>query len=436
MTDSMKRGDTTLGATRVQVHPVGAFPPSRRRFPWRGVALFLVAGAGGAGGVLLWQSRNALPPVLVVTTTAPTLQEKEKLIELETVAARQREKIAVAKAKLQEILDDGEKTLGLLPLFDTEASAWDTNVASLLADDRGRYLAADETYITAFKTLWNQKRPSNSDRDAVRRRVETLLEPVRIALASENAAYAPSEDFLSKLQHERKAVQTLIAAYHEPRMQIEGLVAQASKAKTPAAMTLQDAIRDLDARQAGEQASKIAAAKEAERKKADDAVAAAKAAQVAQEAKDQVARTEAERDAAQKRAEIEKQSLRDTVEREQKNKLAASDEVGRLLRPFLAEGYWQPAKRPEEWLQKGPVSFSGLQTIGALEDTPRGLQQLLTAGTKPPNSAPPPDKVRPRWGYPYHLRSLSPAQIEELKTAQRFLRELGPTMVELKMLSP
>lgn len=435
MNESGERNDTPLSTRRVEVYPVGGFATRRRKFPWRGVALFLVAGALGAGGVMLWQSRNALPSS-ITTSDSQSILKKEKQIEDETTAARQREKIAVAQAKLQQVLDEGEKTLGLLSVFDAELAAWDTNVKALLTDDRGRFLAADETYVIAFKTLFNSRRPNKSDGAAVGRRVETLMEPIRVARSSENAAYTPSEDALSKFQQERKAIEALIAAYHEPRMQVEGLLAQATKTKTPAASTLEDAIRDLDARQAEEQARKIAAAKETERKKADDALAAAKAGQVAQEAKDQVARIDAEKEAARKRAEIEEKKLREAVEREQRAKLAQNDEVKRLLAPFISPGLWQPNKKPGQSVDMAPVSYSGLQMMGALEPTGDGLQRLLTAATKPPETRSSHDKIRPRWGYPIKVKVLTPDQLEEIKKAQQYLRELGPTMVELKMLSP
>jgi hypothetical protein len=45
------------------------------------------------------------------------------------------------------------------------------------------------------------------------------------------------------------------------------------------------------------------------------------------------------------------------------------------------------------------------------------------------------DKVRPRWPWNPELRHLKPEELERLKLAQKHLRDLGPTLVELGKLS-
>jgi hypothetical protein len=104
-------------------------------------------------------------------------------------------------------------------------------------------------------------------------------------------------------------------------------------------------------------------------------------------------------------------------------------EVQRLLAPFLAEGYTQPNV---EGLQpdKLPISYSKLVSCNALQPDRTGLIRLLTVATWTG------DRVRPRWGYTPFFDKLEANQLEEIKKAQQYLRDLGPTMVELKMLAP
>lgn len=46
------------------------------------------------------------------------------------------------------------------------------------------------------------------------------------------------------------------------------------------------------------------------------------------------------------------------------------------------------------------------------------------------------DKVRPRWKMQAFNYLNHPEHIEQIKEAQALLNELGPTLVELKMLEP
>jgi len=432
MHEKPERHETALEPRRVNVFPVeGNYP--RRAFPWLSVVVFLVGGAIGIGALLAWQARNtnSIAPVL----DAQAVREKEKQIEHETVIARQNEKIATSRARLEALIAEGKGALEQVALFEKELVAWETSIVPLLNDERGRFLAADEACLSAFKAIYNKRRPSQADGASLRRRIETLVSPLELALSAEGTAYTPSEDIRASIERERKAAEALIPAYHEPRTQIEGMIANASQTHTRASLTLEEAIRALDARHAAEQARKIAEAQETERKKADAAISSAKAAQVAQEAKNQVVQIEAKTVADQKRADLEAEKTIDAAERERVKKAAQSADVAKALAPFVSEGYWQPGRRPDQCTEKGPVSFSALQSSGALQDTPRGLQQLLTAGTALPNGRLQ-DKVRPRWGYPTQVARLSPAQLEALKTAQRYLRDFGPTLVELKVLAP
>ncbi|MCC7316613.1 MAG: hypothetical protein IT419_17620 [Planctomycetes bacterium] len=104
-------------------------------------------------------------------------------------------------------------------------------------------------------------------------------------------------------------------------------------------------------------------------------------------------------------------------------------EVRRLLAPFLAAGYTQP-KSADQLPDKLPISFSQLSSSGALSPDREGMRRLIIVATWKG------DKVRPRWSVPQNFNWLSPDQIEMVKKAQGLLIELGPVMVEQKLLSP
>lgn len=104
-------------------------------------------------------------------------------------------------------------------------------------------------------------------------------------------------------------------------------------------------------------------------------------------------------------------------------------EVRRLLAPFLAAGYTQP-NTPGQHPDKLPISFSQLGSCGALSPDREGMRRLIIVATWKG------DKVRPRWSVSQNFNWLSPDDIEMVKKAQSLLIELGPVMVEQKMLSP
>ena len=70
----------------------------------------------------------------------------------------------------------------------------------------------------------------------------------------------------------------------------------------------------------------------------------------------------------------------DEAERARREAEAQSDEVRRLLAPFLVHGYYQP-RNPRGTFNKGPVSLSALASAGALSDSTYGLTRLLDYGT-------------------------------------------------------
>jgi len=142
-------------------------------------------------------------------------------------------------------------------------------------------------------------------------------------------------------------------------------------------------------------------------------------------------RERSQADAARKRkdAEAEDKRLQELAEaRKIELRRKASDPaIQAKLAPFIMPGYWQLQGTS---LEKKPLSWTKLQNSGALASTDKGgsiMATIVSTST---------DKVRPRWSINPQLYTRHPDAIERIKEAQQLLTELGPVLVEMKLLEP
>jgi hypothetical protein len=77
---------------------------------------------------------------------------------------------------------------------------------------------------------------------------------------------------------------------------------------------------------------------------------------------------------------------------------------------------------------KKPISWTALKSMGALDESSRGLEVLARIGSHRALEG-------PRWSYNPSPRTWSADTQQQLKHAQDLLRRLGPTLVAEKMLS-
>jgi hypothetical protein len=436
---------TPLGTDSTQSGP--AAPPPLRKFPLMPLVVFGVIIAGGVAGLALWHRRGPDP-----IQDAQQEIGKEHQDDVAAAKTHATQRYAAARDKWQEAVDEGQKILILLAEFDQELKQWNDSVVALLTNDRGKALAGDPDHIRYFRKTFQQRRPTKADGDAIRARVSALLEPLHAALAAERNSDKPDKETWDGLETHKKAVEDMIEKYRRPRREIESLVTLAQGATKPAAITLQQAIKDRDAQDADDQARLVAAAEETARKEGDKVLAEARAAKIRQETADkkkqieeeqnlEAARAEsqrkltaASREAEEKRGVGDAARIREAAQKQVNTRLAQSAEVKALLEPLTTPGYWQPGVDASESTEKKAISLAKLRSYGALQDSPDGLQKLLTVGTKPFWNYLQ-DKVRPRWPWNPELRHLKPDELEQLKQAQEYLRKLDTTLVELGMLS-
>ncbi len=83
-------------------------------------------------------------------------------------------------------------------------------------------------------------------------------------------------------------------------------------------------------------------------------------------------------------------------------------------------------------LEKKPLSYTELQGFGALEPNFDGFQKLVSIGIDRDND-------RPRWenikGPSAFSWRRSPEKVQFVQDAQKILIDLGPVLVEMKLLS-
>ena len=110
-------------------------------------------------------------------------------------------------------------------------------------------------------------------------------------------------------------------------------------------------------------------------------------------------------------------------------KKASDPSVQAKLAPFIQKGYWQIEGYSTE---PKPLSFTTLRSMGALDNSIKGMGTLIRIAMRLD------DKVRPRWklvgGSAYFQKY--PESMEKVKEAQNLLIELGPVLVEMGKLQP
>jgi hypothetical protein len=417
--------------------------------------LVLVAGAAGAG-IMFAVLAGTGGATAQLTRKTRELQERQQRMEQEAVEAKQRERIATTKARLQAHKDEIASILRLVQDFEDELKKWKDEVVALQDNERGKNLAAGDYYTQAYRATLREPRASHSDVQSIQQQLETLAKPIDDALARDVTTYEPSQDLVALLQQARQTLLADIGAYADGRRRIDALVQQAARELPPATFTLKEAIQKLEARETDEQARAIVAREEAARKKAIEDLAQAKEKQIQQQGEDAVKKVEAETAAKKKQNEdaisqeqaksdlehakkaAEEKRIRDEAQKTALRKEAHSDEVQKILAPFITPGFWQPAgKGPigKKTTTKAGVSLKAIIEQGALEQSDSGVARLYRIACAPLQD-------RPLWGARTNdetpagtLRRLTAEQVEVVKKAQDLLIRLGPTLVEEGLLS-
>lgn len=402
-------------------------------------------------------------------------RESERRLRIEEAEnARTRQLIERFSASVRDAID-------LLNQLDSRASALQQRLHDLLTNEEGKRIAQDKLAFFAYMRIREEPQLSLEQIRTRKKQADSILRGLQTELTRPPVGWLPDET-------QRRDVDGLYFWARERIEQVErqeSLLANAV-ARSPKeidfakAKTLQEVIQEHEARVIEAWLVSKAQGQEAAQKEANEKIresariaelekATVEAERLLNEERAKLASMKAEYELMLQKRETEEYKRRVETEtklrdlaaevdrlkqladaqrfaRDAEAKVAATTtisaaekkllaqkcndpEVRRLLAPFLAPGYTQPTTSGQI-PDKLPISYSQLNSSGALNPDREGMRRLILVATWKG------DKVRPRWSVPQNFNWLSPDQIEMVKKAQQLLIELGPVMVEQGLLSP
>jgi len=439
-------------------------PQSRIASPvWAG-AILLFSFVLGAKLVPYVKSKfsGEPPPTVIDDANAKTTDEQapspgeleDALTKLETntAASIHRAQLAEAKTVQKQFVAVADRALAVVGEWEGEMRRWDDDVRGLLTAPKGKYVAANQDLVRQYRAICSKARPDRLEAENTRRDIQSLSEPVRLALADNLNAYKPQEETLSRLNELLERASASRDEYRTARLQVETLVSTAQSRGVSSAESLQAAIT-AQVEQERSQANALLE-QEAEKARAEAAATLAKAKadairleaegkasidRAAADAKKLLDDQQAQRILDEAAAERRKQDaeLKAALARKQHELLVQQFErewptMKTYLTPFVTPGFSQPTSA-DAWKrgsEKSPVSFGALKGAGVLEPGFASLSKLMYKTSA--NGW----NDRPMGGFPQY-RGGDPRKSQELlQQIQDFLNKYGDVMVEKELLLP
>lgn len=415
-------------------------------------------------------------PALLVSAPALAQDEATRALELDARRAdRERRAVEDYDVLVRRLVStceaDAGQALRMLDDLEKRAAALQGRLTELMTSDDGKRLGQDRTAFLRIQRLRDVPLVATEQVAVKRQAARAIQESIQRELRRDDVGYVPKElERREALEIQYWARERLAAVEEHLRWLTTALEDAPQDIDLAGVKTLEAVIRDYEAerfriwdgaRHEGELRGReearqvlVDAAYVAERERAEaeaqrrlhEARAEIERLRIAMEVERQrrelqhaelLAELERERQAAEARrqaeailAAVEQKEIVDEAEKQRLRQRCQDPRVQQLLTPFTTPGYTQPGERVYD-PEKQPISYSKLSAFGALAPTRDGLNRLLHVGA---NKG---DQVRPRWGYTRPpIERLKPDQLEHIKEVQALLRELGPTLVELGMLSP
>lgn len=387
--------------------------------------LITIALVGGA--IYLWSSQANQPGTVntqtpITSATAPGGVKARDTVELPEVREYNnlQETAALAKGLYLDLSNQGTAVANRLAELKGMRDKWDKEINGLLTNDTGRFVAADQSDVTAFRAHFNHA-PAISEAEVTgfQNTLDTLLEPINHALKTQSVTGTPNPEFGPRLKSLDAQIEEALAPFRESVPAIEAIVKAAEARGTKGSQTLAKALEELDQADAVTRAARI----EAARKMAEDDVTE----QLAKASADlAIADGEAKRQAMEdEAAKLRAQSEADAIAAK-----ATNPETMKRLAPFVtkANTVLLPNSRVYEWgrsdTQTVPLSLNAISLRGALEPTENGLKNLMLIANDTRNG-------RPTWP-----RASTPEDWDVVRANQQLLREFGSTLVSLGHLLP
>lgn len=336
-----------------------------------------------------------------------------------TVQSMQQEQATVAAVELDRIQSRINEVIRQAEQLGQARTEWTTLTQRLLTDNDGRLIAAQPDRVKAFIAMQRQEHAPSGLSEDIKRRANQLLQDIRAARANSASAWSPGRPTLALIEPDETAVSNALKTYRDAIQQVLALV-QAGRDTEPAPATLQEAINDVEALYARQQAAAIAAARDEAERTAASALAKAEA-----------DKTLAVGEAQRLQVEADTQKLREQARVERLKSLAADAAIQAKYTPLLDKGYVQlgwnynrgrVANQKTERAQ--PLSLSAIQYAGLLKNVEAFAQLMCGVGDTATNDR------RKRSDYPKNEEDWK--RWEEMR---REFSELAPIWVEMGLLS-
>jgi len=391
-----------------------------------------------------------VPLVPVVVTLPPPaprsepedLEQRQQRIEFETVQGIQRQKLALAKLKQQQVIGFGGTVTKALDEWRSELDRWESEVVTLLDGDKGKPLAGNKPLIKRFRAVYDHERSGKEDEERLRSQTEAVIAAVKLANDTPSDASSPPEDVTTELQGLLRQARQGRDSYRTAREQVASLVKQAKSGTSgapgtkPLAEALseqQDAERlasaavvEAEAAKAREEATRRKAAAEVERLKSEEAAAARIAKVKAEQARELGLKEEA-------RLQEETRMLKVKADQARIRRLAADPAIQAQFSAFLANGRYQFefgkfGSVPE------PASYQTLVNRGHLSDITyftHAMAGRSELGAGRGTGIFRTENDRPHGSYP-----TTQAQQRRMEQLFEQFKELAPTWIQMGKLLP
>lgn len=380
------------------------------------------------------------------------LETKLAQDEVKRREVEQSAKLALTRTRQEELLGHARNATNLLGnlLVATRNVAMVSE--ALKTNDVGRRIAGHPDLVAQGRRLYQNELPALASESEVIGKLEGARRIEQQMVSSLGTLYEPATEFFVTAQNaavwseqeQRRVV--AVKAFLSALVQ-ESKVKVGDDSSASGAPTLNAAIAELnqaeaEARQkailrktseATGQATEMLANKQAEliiqeaHLQASNILAQVKEASAKQEREQMLKQAESKMEDT--KARVAAQTKEEEARNLELRKKASGPGVQAKLAPFVTPGNMQIFKRTYDLK---PVSYTALQSHGALDQSIPGLRKLAEIGCTLR------DKIRPRWKLKGGASgfTLYPDEIEKVKEAQQLLIELGPMLVEMKLLEP
>jgi hypothetical protein len=384
------------------------------------------------------------------------LQNAQKKAEIERQKGAEESRQALARTKQNEVLLQARQATNALAKVLADLNATTSELSALRTSDAGRGIAQHPDLVIVARRIYESELAKLPAPAEVIQRIEAVRRVEQQLMEHAGTAYEPDAQVTSSLNQANYWTDETGRSLQQVRVLKESLLREA-KVKV-AAKPLDDTSPSLDTalkklneaenRQAQQiiidqtdGAKRKAAEREAEAEvKRIIADAEVRARRMIEDAEAKIKENEAEerkREALRKSNEIQSKLQAKSIVSDAEKKLlmdkASQPDVRAKLAPFITPGYWTPTTKGllKGSVEKRPLSYTKLQGFGALGTNFDGLQKLVNIGIDRDND-------RPRWenikGPSAYSWRRSPEKVEFVKGAQALLIELGPVLVEMKLL--